>query len=436
MKPIFAAVTLALVLLVADNFKGSGQQPPQRSATAQEKLDALNDAYRNGLLTQQEYQAKLAALKAVAASGRGASVDPPQDFGSTKTVPIIDPMFHMVAYTMQIPADWEFEGVVLQGPGCQGQYTSVTYRAYSPDLRYGIQLVPWTGFLWADDPRTLPKFGNCKFLPPISAADYAQFVSIRMHPGAVIDAVGPSPDEPIAQANLSKVEPTFFNQVGIQLEVSRVHLRFDLDGQPEEEALQARMVLRKLMVMTNISHTAAVGYVKKPEYASRANVTAFHAPLGQLNSHFAAMATIIQSLRVDPQYAQTSSAYFQNQSNMAIAASWASFNSIMETSREQFQIMSQNATNFINNMNAEGERRHNQVMADLDSQDRHTKDVTDWILNQQVYQNPNTGQTFTGSNQYRYTYTDQNGNYVQSNAYIDPNVLYHADWTSATPIHH
>jgi hypothetical protein len=361
---------------------------------------------------------------------------PQQDFGPTKTVPIIDPMFNMVAYTMQIPANWEFEGVVLEGPGCQGHYTSIAYRAYSPDQRYSVQLVPRAGFLWADDPRTLPKFGNCKFLPPISAGDYAQFVVFHMRPDAVIDSVGPSPDQAIAEANLSKVEFTFFNQVGIQVEVSRVHLHFNLDGQPEEGVLQARMVRRELMVMTNVSRTAMVAYRKEPEYSSNAIVTAFHAPAGQLDSHFAAMAAMIQSVRIDPQYNQTSNAYWQNQTNMAIAASWASFNTMMQASQQQFQVMTQNAQNFIQNMNAQGLARHDQFMAQMDRQDRHTKDVTDWILNQQLYQNTSTGQTFTASNQYKYTYQNQNGAYVQSNVTIDPNVLYHADWTSAVPIHH
>jgi len=91
---------------------------------------------------------------------------------------------------------------------------------------------------------------------------------------------------------------------------------------------------------------------------------------------------------------------------------------------------------FIQNMNAEGDARHARFMAQMDRQDRHTRDVTDWILDQQLYQNPRRGQTFTGSNQYKYTYQDQSGNVLQSNTITDPSILYHADWTSRIPIHH
>jgi len=404
--------------------------------TLQERRQSLDEAYKNGLLSREEYEAKVNALNAEAVSGSGSGDQPEEDFGPTRTVPIIDPMFGMVAATMEIPANWNFEGVVLHGPGCQVPYTATVYRAYSPDLRYGIQILPPTQSFWADDPRTLPKFGKCKIMPPISAADYAQFVSIRMRPNAEIDAVGASPQEAGFQANLEKTEFHFFNQAGILGEMKRVHLRFDADGQPEEEILEAKEVLRKLMVPTNISHTAMVGYKPLPLYVLDANVTEVHAPQGQLIAHFKAMVKIIQSHRPNDEYVRISTQYFQNQSNMAIAASWATFNTIMQASQEQADIRSRNAQQFIQNMNAEGDARHARFMAQMDRQDRHTRDVTDWILDQQLYQNPRTGQTFTGSNQYKYTYQDQSGRVFQSNTITDPEVLYHADWTSPIPIHH
>jgi len=303
-------------------------------------------------------------------------------------------------------------------------------------MRYGIQLLPDTEFFWADDPRTLPKFGKCKYMPPISAADYAQFVSIRMRPNAVIDSVVPAPGEADFQANISKTQFVMFNQVGIMGEIKRVYLHFDMDGQPEEEFLQARMVVRKLNVLTNISHTAMVQYRPMPQYASEASVTAVHAPQGQLESHSAATKAIFQSLKANPEYIETSNAYFQNQTNIAIANSWAVFNSTMRASQQQFEAMSQNAQNFIQNMQAQGDARHAQFMANMDRRDRHTQDVTDWILNRQLYQNPNTGQTFTASNQHKYTYQDQAGRVIQSDSIINPNELYQSDWTSPVPIHH
>ncbi len=435
MKYSFAILPLAILLAASSGFTAKKILMPQ-AATKQEKIDALNEAYKYGLLTRAEYDAKLRAIQAEGAPPRPASGEPPADFGPTKTVPIIDPMFQMVAYTMEIPANWNFEGVMLHGPGCKGPFSGIVFRAYSPDMRYGVQLLPDTEFFWADDPRTLPKFGKCKYMPPISAADYAQFVSIHMRPNAVIDSVVPAPGEADFQANISKTQFVQLNQIGITGEIKRVYLHFDMDGQPEEELLQTRMVLRKLNVLTNISQTAMVQYRPMPQYASIASTTAVHAPQGQLEAHSAATIAIIQSLRANPQYIETSNAYFQNQTNMAIANSWAVFNTTMRISQQQADIRSQNAQNFIQNMNRQGEERHQRVMADLDRRDRHTQDVTDWILNQQLYQNPNTGQTFTASNQHRYTYQDQAGHVIQSDSIINPNELYQSDWTSPVPIHH
>src|SRR5579863_1613224 len=273
MKYRFTALPLAILLVVCSGFAAKYVSLPQSAPTKQEKIDALNNAYKNGLLTRAEYDAKLRAINGDTAPPR-PSEEPPQDFGPTRTVSIIDPMFGMVAYTMDIPANWNFEGIVLQGPGCQKQYTSVVYRMYSPDKRYGIQMIPQTEFYWADDPRTLPKFGKCKYFPPISAADYASFVSLHMRPNSVIDSVTPEAGEEEWQDNLDKNVFHFFNQTGIQGEMKRVHLRFDLDGQPEEEILSTTMVVRRLNVMTNVSHTAMVQYRQLPQYYSIAFVTA------------------------------------------------------------------------------------------------------------------------------------------------------------------
>src|SRR5450759_876690 len=121
----FVALAFALFLFAAGTSTGYSAPQPQRSAADQEKIEALNEAYRNGLLTQAEYDAKLKVLNAAAASpsagnGRSEAAPAPADFGTMKTVDLIDPMFNMVAYTVTIPANWRYEGTVLHGPGCDG----------------------------------------------------------------------------------------------------------------------------------------------------------------------------------------------------------------------------------------------------------------------------------------------------------------------------
>jgi hypothetical protein len=72
--------------------------------------------------------------------------------------------------------------------------------------------------------------------------------------------------------------------------------------------------------------------------------------------------------------------------------------------------------------------------------DAHTRDVCDYLLDQQLYLNPTTGQTQTQSNQYNHTYSNGSGpgsSVVQSNS---PNSstqgVLAGNWTELQPIHH
>src|ERR1700691_3247606 len=78
MKNKFAALTFATLLLFAAGLAGCGPKKPELSAADQRKIAALNLAFKSGVLTQQEYDAKLKAINdgAVAAnspSSNGAS---------------------------------------------------------------------------------------------------------------------------------------------------------------------------------------------------------------------------------------------------------------------------------------------------------------------------------------------------------------------------
>jgi len=61
----------------------------------------------------------------------------------------------MVAYTMTIPAAWNFQGAVMTGPGCDMDQSMVAYRVWSDDLRYGVQRMPIVAWYTVQDPRTM-----------------------------------------------------------------------------------------------------------------------------------------------------------------------------------------------------------------------------------------------------------------------------------------
>jgi hypothetical protein len=372
------------------------------------------------------------------------------DFGPTKQVEIIDPMFNMVAYTMQIPKSWNFEGTVLHGPGCQNLLSIVVYRAYSPDMLYGTQLIPTSNFFWADDPRAMPKGPSCKQLQPMSAEDYGKLVAVSIRPGAVIDSIEVAPANAEFQASLEKNNQQLAAQaaqMGMRVhitmkgEVKRLHIHYDLNGHPEEEWLGVAMTVSDQPTSTIVSKPGQVMQTAfKHVYASSPTVAGTRAPQGQFAAHKDSLFGVGGSLKANPDYIAKYQAWMQEATNRSIAASWAVTNSMLRLGAQEQAQRTQNAQAFIANMQAQGDARNAQFNANMAARDAHTKDVCDFLLDQQLFVNPSTGQTQVQSNQYNHTYSNGTGPgsaVVQTNSpNSNPQGVLAGNWTELQPIHH
>jgi hypothetical protein len=386
---------------------------------------------------------------ATTSADSGSSASAVTDFGPTKDVQIIDPMFNMVAYTMSIPKNWNFEGTVLHGPGCQSGMIATVLRAYSPDLLYGIQIIPTGDFYWANDQRALPRGSNCKILQPMSPEDYGRLISVSIRPGSVVDSVEPSAGEATFLANIEKNNQALAaqaaavgnrNPIQITGQVKWLRIHYDLNGHAEEEILNVSMSVadQPTSVIVNkpgqILQTAMMHVFDSSPF-----VQGTRAPQGQLQAHLDAFKTIGASFKANPDYNAKYAAYMQDQTNKAIAASWAVTNSMLAQSAQQQAQRTANAQAFIANMQKQGDARNAQFNAQMAAKDAHTKDVVDYILDQQLYVNPTTGQTQTQSNQYNHTYSNGTGpgsTVVQSNAPANPQGVLAGNWTELQPIHH
>ena len=91
----------------------------------------------------------LACLTATAAAAPAVTIST-----KTKTVEVKDEALGIVAFTMEVPANWTFEGVMLRDGRC-GLLPTVAYRLSSPDGLAGVQVLPQFGSHWADDAGTL-----------------------------------------------------------------------------------------------------------------------------------------------------------------------------------------------------------------------------------------------------------------------------------------
>jgi len=493
MKDKFATTTLAVILLAASVSTGYGRQQ-QGSTAAQQKIEALDDAFRNGLLTQQEYDAKVRALKKAAAlkdalnnglltpeeyraklnalnvardsgsAGQGNGEAAPVDFGPMKTVEVMDPLFNMVAETLQIPASWNFEGTVIYLPGCEVPTYTLAMRAYSPDMLYGFQLTPKLHFYSAEDSRALPHGPgpDCKALPPISAADFGNFYSIRMRSGSEVDSVEPAPEEAEFKASVEGQNPELaaraaargFSDPPVNRgEMKRLHIHYDLNGHAEEEYLNVRMaVWDRVGTFPVYPRGQVMRILRGHHFESVASVVGLRAPQGQLQAYMALYEAIGKSIKVNQEQVQRPDAYMTEIVNRNIAASWAVHNSMMQQNAAQMAANSANAQNFINNMNtqfanheayinnsnAQFNAHQATVLGEVDRRGRQTQDVCDHILNQQYFVNPTTGQTTTQSNQYNHTYSNGSGNQtiLQTNSGTNPNAVLPGYWNELQPIHH
>ncbi len=388
----------------------------------------------------------VASSSASAPSGSGAAST---DFGPMKDVQIFDPMFNMVAYTMSIPKSWNFEGAVLHGPGCQFGLMSPVLRAYSPDLQYGIQIIPTSDFYWADDKRAMPTGPACKILQPMSAEDYGRLIVTQIRPGAVVDLVEASPNEASFKANLDKSNQMLAaqaasvgnrNPISSKGEAKWIHIHYDLNGHVEEEILNVAMSVTDQPTSVIVSRPGQVLQTAiKHRFDSTPYVNGSRAPQGQLQKYMDAFKVVGTSFKANPDYNAKYAAYMQDLTNKSIAASWAVTNSILAQGRAEQAQRTANAQAFIANMQKQGDARNAQFNAQMAAKDAHTKDVVDYLLDQQLYVNPTTGQTQTQSNQYNHTYTNGSGpgsTVVQSNAPANPQGVLPGNWTELQPIHH
>jgi hypothetical protein len=372
---------------------------------------------------------------------------PPAGFGPMKTVEIVDPMFNMVAYSMQIPTSWKFESTVLHGPGCLIEYAGVAYRAYSPDMLFGVQAIPSSEFYWADDPKAIPTGRDCKNVPPISAADYGKLISIRMRPGSEVDSVETSANEANYQATIEKNNAELARQAAAsgnrnpskyKGEIKRLHIHYDLNGHAEEEWLNVAMEVGDLPTSIWVNQQGRPPQLAmKHRIISTVTVSGSRAPQGQWQANADAIRAIGMSIKANPEYTAKFAAYMQDKTNKSIAASWAVTHAILQKGAQEQAQRTQQAQQFIQNMQQQGDARRANFNTQMDRKSAHAQDVCDYLLDQQLYVNPTTGEKSKASNQYNHTYSNGGNTVVQTNSpTYNPNGLLQGNWTELQPINH
>jgi hypothetical protein len=365
--------------------------------------------------------------------------------GPTKQVTITDPTFNMVAYTLTIPANWNFQGAVMTGPGCDMDQSIVAYRVWSDDLRYGVQRMPTVSWYTVQDSRTIlgPK---CKKMASMTADEYGKMVLPTLRPGSTVTSVATAPQASGLAANDKQMDATLganadrlhMPHMKFSSDARQIRVEYLMGKQAEEEFLQ---VMEQVTESPSSTMVSKPGQVLKTQWMMTRKtdtwIVAERAPKGQLDAATAQLEAIRMSLKVNPAWDQKVSDWMKDRSNAAIRQSWAVTNASLKASAQQHDALMANSKAFNDNMKAQGDKRNAEFRQQQDAKTRHTADEVDYILDQQYYVNPQNGTKSTISTTYTNNWQNGAGDQVLTNIQgYDPNGTVQGNWTQLQPIKH
>ncbi len=297
--------------------------------------------------------------------------------GHRKTVTIKDDAWGITAFTMDIPDNWSFEGVLLRDPYCGGVPT-VAYRVTSPDGRAGYQSMPAFVSHWSDDPINLKTFRqfHCKLMQPMAPADWLQYLAPAVRPNPTIGTVGPTMDaaqiDQMMQQYNDRLKASHM-QGGESGGGVRSLLEYTFRNEAMEENL--RVVVTTFEIPTATRHT---------QWNTAVDVSGMRAPKGQLQDVMKQIGPMLQTAaftqpwiaRQQRQMADDNSralAQIKKQGDDTRAMLQRNHDAYMKQSRESFE--------------------HSQ-QADRDRQDAMHRSAVAWTLyagDEQIVRNPQTG---------------------------------------------
>ncbi len=154
-----------------------------------------------------------------------------------RTVPIVDPVLGMTAYTLEVPQDWRVDGGMTPGTTCSAG-TSPTYRAFSADGKTGRFLLPRIDWAWGTNAGK-----DCNLFPGIVPAKDVITYFIRLRqlgfvnelPVPQLDQMKKQSEDQTRQARAQSpaMQPTF------SIDMARFLVRYSLNGQGMEESVTA-----------------------------------------------------------------------------------------------------------------------------------------------------------------------------------------------------
>lgn len=326
-----------------------------------------------------------------------------------------------------VPSEWKVDGGVTWAQGmtrCPQNIVQVRWRARSPDGLTGFEILPQYSWVWSDDQLSAQTMQQsaannmaCDANPLVSPADFlARMVLPRVRQGARV--VASEPMQGLAQAEQQKLAGTYAPMVqqgylrGYRAEAGRVRVQYQLGNQPVEEWMSATITT----IAAPTANSAAlmnggVAMTASSFQVMAYNVVGIWAPRGQLDQRAKLFATMLTSLRGNPQYAAAVGAWLRNVAN------------IQRQGAMDRQKIWREAQDYISN-SIQQTYRENQVV-----QDRMAEQFGQTIRGVESYVDPRTNEKVELVGGYTSAWSNGKGEYILSDSpNFNPATELREDW--------
>jgi len=362
--------------------------------------------------------------------------------GATRTVQINDPVLNMNAFTLQIPANWKFIGLLLRPHGCYAPAIpadGLSYSAVAPDGVTASMQLPGAQWSWSSD-GTSPQGPKCAPISINSAVGFLLNIAVpQIHPTARILSIQPLP--PQQQQGLEQwrrqAAATDINSGQLRIrhlvDLGTVRIEYVLDGRFVQEQLSTGVTC---MVNDQPAFPVLHRPARSVSNCQSHGIWIKRAPRGELDQLVGRRLPNAQMNREwDQEVAQR------------MRAAFAQYQAALD---RQFQAIQQHYREVTANMIANGQRFNDNLARTAQhamAADRAQQAAIDHAahlqvldsLNRQDFIDPQTGQKIETSNQYMHNWisSDKSEVVVNGDPTFDPNGTVdpiREGWTELIPI--
>ncbi len=369
------------------------------------------------------------------------------DGGSgTRSVEINDPVLNMNAYTLKIPANWKFIGMILGPHGCYGPSTpadGMSYSAVAPDGVNAAMQLPGAQWMWSSD-GTSPEGPKCAPIAINSATAFLLNIAVpHIHPTARILGI-----EPLSSKEQQGLEEARRQQAAMDMNNGQLHTRNLADAGKVriEYVLDGRFVQEQLstLITCMVSDQRAFPVLHRAA-RSVASCQAHGIWIRRaLRGGLDRLAAQIAALKLGPP--QINREWDQE----VIERMKAAFAQYQAAQDRQFQAIQQHYRQVTANMIARGQRFNDNLVQTAQhamAADRAQQAEIDHAahlqvldsLNRQDFIDPQTGRKIETSNQYMHNWisSDRSEVVLNNDPMFDPNGTVdpiREGWTELIPV--